>query len=183
MDDRRIIGLFFQRDGDAIVETANKYGAYCTAIARNLLVSPEDAEECVNDTWLRAWNAIPPQRPKNLAVFLGTITRNLAINRCRYQQAQKRSGQLEELLGELSQCTAPSAEQDLDQKLLADALNTFLSKLPRRKCSLFVCRYWFGDSIETIAANFHLTPGAVTMQLRRMREKLRTHLKERGISL
>lgn len=183
MDDRGIIGLFLRRDGKAIEETARKYGAYCTAIARNLLASPEDAEECVNDTWLRAWNAIPPQRPKNLAVFLGTITRNLAINRIRRQQAQKRSGQLEEIFGELSQCTSPSPEQILDQKLLAEAINSFLNSLPRRKRSLFVCRYWFGDSVEVIAANFSTTPGAVSMQLKRLREKLRTHLKERGISL
>lgn len=183
MDDRGIIRLFFRRDTDAIGETAGKYGPYCTAIARNLLASPEDAEECVNDTWLRAWNSIPPQRPRNLAVFLGTITRNLALNRCRQQQAQKRSGQLVEILGELSQCTGPSPEQALDQKLLTEALNAFLSKLPQSKRSLFVCRYWFGDSIDEIAANFRMTPGAVTMQLKRLREKLRVHLEERGITL
>ena len=183
MDDRGIMELYWQRDGDAIEETARKYGAYCTAIARNLLASQEDAEECVNDTWLRAWNAIPPQRPRNLAVFLGTITRNLAFNRCRYQQAQKRSGQLEDILSELSQCTVPSAEQALDQKLLTEAINGFLNQLPRKKRSLFVCRYWFGDSIDTLADQFHMTPSAVTMQLKRLREKLRAHLEERGISL
>lgn len=183
MEDRRIIGLFWQRDTEAITEAAHKYGAYCASIARNLLESSEDAEECVNDTWLRAWNAIPPQRPRNLAVFLGTITRNLAVNRCRDLQAQKRGGRLGEMLGELSQCAVPSAEQIMDQKELTEALNSFLQKLPRKKRSLFACRYWFGDSIEDIAANFHTTPGAVTMQLKRMREKLRAHLEERGITL
>lgn len=183
MDDHGIIALFWRRDAAGIAQMEKKYSAYCASIARNLLANPEDAEECVNDTWLRAWNAIPPQKPRNLAVFLGTITRNLALNRIRGQQAQKRSGQLQEIFGELSQCVSPSPEHAFDQKLLAEAMNGFLNKLPRKKRTLFVCRYWFGDSIDALADQFHMTPGAVTMQLKRLREKLRTHLGERGISL
>jgi len=183
MDDLSIIDLFWKRDPNAIEETASKYNAYCLAVARNLLSSPEDAEECVNDTWMRAWNAIPPQRPRNLPVFLGTITRNLALNRCRSQHAQKRSGELENILQEISQWAAGSPEDALEQKLTSASINSFLKKLSNRKRSIFVCRYWFGDSIEAIAANFYMTPAAVTMQLKRMREKLRTHLEESGVTL
>ncbi len=183
MEDSAIVQLYWDRDERAISITADKYGAYCHTVAANILQSAEDAEECVNDTWLRAWNAIPPQRPRNLPVFLGTITRNLALNRCRGQQAQKRSGQLGEILQELSQCTALSPEHILDQKMTVESINDFLSRLPIRKRSIFVCRYWFGDSIETIAANFCMTPAAVTMLLKRLREKLRTYLEERGVSL
>lgn len=181
MDDHKIIDLYWARSQQAIAESEMKYGAYCRSIARGILNLEEDAEECVNDTWLGAWNAMPPHRPEKLSVFLGRITRNLALNRCRYNNAQKRSGNLREVLFELADCADP--QYRLEQKELTAALNDFLQTLPQHKRSLFLQRYWYAQPIGEIARHQFMTQGAVTMQLKRLRAQLRTFLTERGMTL
>lgn len=181
MEDAAIIALYWARDEQAIPATAKKYGAYCHTVAANILQSPEDAEECVNDTWLRAWNAMPPHKPDLLSAFLGKITRNLAFNRVRHNNAQKRSGDLREILLELDSCGDP--EKTLERTELVKALNGFLRSLPAGKRSLFLQRYWYAQPIAVIARQRLMTQGAVTMQLKRLREQLRTYLQEQGVTV
>lgn len=186
MDDDRIVGLFWQRSEDAIPATAEKYGAFCYCIAKNILYSHEDAEECVNDTYLQAWNAIPPHRPGCLRTFLGKLTRNLSFNRYKHNTALKRGGgELPLVLEELSGCVSGTddPQQALDRKACVEAINDFLRDLPQRSRSIFLCRYWYTDSIESIARRFGMNQGAVAMTLSRLRGKLRRHLAERGYTL
>lgn len=183
MEDSRIIQMFWDRDPEAIEAATEKYTVYCGSIAANILSSREDVQECLNDAWHSAWGAIPPQRPDDLKAFLGKITRNLAFNRYRYNHAGKRNEQMTQVLDELSQCAPGDPEQELERRELAQALDEFLAALPEKKRSLLLCRYWFGDSVGTIAKNFHMTQGAVTMQLKRLREQLRRYLTERGIGV
>lgn len=186
MDDEQILQLYWDRNEQAIPATADKYGNYCTAIANNILGNHEDAEECVNDTYLNAWNAIPPHRPKLLSAFLGKITRNLAFNRYKHNTAIKRgSGELPAVLDELAGCVSGNAdtEQMCEHKELVAAINDFLGTLSSEKRNIFVCRYWYTDSIADIAARYDMTDGAVSMTLTRLRTKLHTYLVERGHEL
>lgn len=186
MDDVKIVQLYWDRDEQAITETADKYGNYCTAIARNILGIYEDAEECVNDTYLKAWNAIPPQRPKLLSAFLGKITRNLSINRYKYNTADKRGGgELPAVLEELAGCVSGKDHTELayERKELVAAINKFLGELTPQKRNIFLCRYWYTDSIDEIAARYSMTSFAVSMTLTRVRAKLRSYLVERGFDL
>ncbi len=183
MEDKAIIQLYWDRDQQAIPATADKYGAYCTTIARNILASREDAEECVNDTYLHAWNGMPPQRPDILSAFLGRITRNLSLDRYRRNSAAKRgSGQTDAVLTELSGCVG-GVERELERQELVEALNDFLAALPGDKRDMFLCRYWYTDSLGDIARRFSTTENAVAAMLYRLRRKLRTHLEERGVDL
>ena len=160
MEDIRIVQLYWDRNQNAITQTAVKYGKYCTSIAINILGSQEDAEECVNDTYLNAWNCMPPHRPSVLSAFLGKITRNLSYNRYKYNMANKRGG---------SEISA--------------VLDSFLDTLSPKKRSIFVCRYWYTDSISEIARQFQMRENAVSMTLIRIRSKLREYLRERGYEL
>jgi len=186
MDDAKIVQLYFDRNEQAIPATADKYGNYCTSIAKNILGNYEDAEECVNDTYLNAWNAIPPHRPKMLSTFLGKIVRNLAFNRYKHNTADKRGGgEIALVLDELTGCV--SGKDDVEQaylhKELVAVINDFLGMLPARKRNIFVCRYWYTDSITDIAARYNMTYAAVSMELNRLRTKLHHHLIERGYEL
>lgn len=185
MDDQQIIALYLARSERAIAETDARHGPYCRAIARRILQSPEDSEECVNDTWLRAWNAIPPQRPKRLAVFLGRITRNLALDRWEAQHTQKRGGgQVCLALEELAQCLPAPGEGDMTETLaLVQALDRFLSGLPRQARLLFLRRYWYLDSVEEAARQLGLGESAAKMSLARSRRKLKAVLEKEGITL
>ena len=186
MDDNMIVQLYWDRNELAIPATAAKYGAYCTAIARNILASAEDAEECVNDTYLHAWNAIPPDKPLALSAFLGKITRNLSFNRYKQNTADKRGGgELPAVLDELSEIASlgDDAQQALDQKELTAAITVFLDTLSPAKRNIFICRYWYNESVGTIAKHFGMREGAVSMTLSRLRKKLRTYLTERGFDL
>ncbi len=186
MEDARIIQLYWDRDERAVAETVQKYGGYCAAIAQNILGSKEDAEECVNDTCLRAWNAIPPQKPNVLSAFLGRITRNLALNRYRRSAAEKRGGkEVPAVLDELAELVSDKSdiEQKIDQRELLSAVNCFLSTLASGKRCLFLRRYWYFDSISSIAARFHMTENSVSVTLNRIRHKLRRYLSERGFEL
>lgn len=186
MKDEQIINLYWQRNEKAILETNRKYGAYCHTVAYHILHSQEDSEECVNDTWLRAWNGIPPNRPVRLQMFLAKITRNLALDKLRTQTARKRgNGEIEMLLDELSECI--SAADDVENQLLAKELekviNRFVHKLPERECNLFVRRYFFAEPVEEIAKKYGLSANNVMVILSRTRKKLKIHLKMEGYVL
>jgi RNA polymerase sigma-70 factor (ECF subfamily) len=183
MDDSKIVQLYWDRDERAIPTTADKYGGYCTAIAKNILGNREDAEECVNDTYLNAWNSMPPHRPSVLSTYLGKITRNLSYNRYKHITADKRGGgELPAVLDELADCVSSkeNLEQELDRQELVRAIDAFLDTLPRDKRSIFLCRYWYTDSISEIADRHGMTAGAVSMTLNRLRGKLHDYLMERG---
>ena len=186
MEDSEIVALYWARDQQAISESADKYGTYCASIARNILESPEDAEECVSDTWFRAWNAMPPQRPDILSAFFGRITRNLAFDRYRSRSAAKRGGRETALvLEELRDCVSgrDEAQQHLDyQELLAD-LNGFLRSLPKEKRRLFLRRYWYAEPIAEIAKDFGMRENHISVTLHRLRKQLRDYLQERGHTL
>ena len=184
MDDETIVGLYWTRQESAIAESERKYGNYCRAIADNILHSREDSEECVSDTWLHAWNAIPPKRPAVLSAFLGKITRNLALDCWKLQHAEKRGGGSVALaLDELAECipSGGGLERVLDEKELSSTLDAFLRTLPERECSMFLRRYWFVDGIEAIALRFSVKPNTVKSILFRTREKLRAYLQQEGI--
>ena len=186
MDDAKIVQLYFDRNEQAIPATADKYGNYCTSIAKNILGNDEDAEECVNDTYLNAWNTIPPHRPKMLSTFLGKIVRNLAFNRYKHNTADKRGGgEITAVLDELAGCVSgnENVEQSYEYKELVRAINDFLGALPAHKRNIFVCRYWYTDSISNIAARYNMTYAAVSMELNRLRTKLHNYLTERGYEL
>lgn len=179
MEDSQIIELYWQRDTDAIAETDRKYGAYCFTIARNILHSREDSEECVNDTWLKAWNAIPPQKPGKLRMFLAKITRNLSFNRYQARTADKRGGgQIVYVLEELAECLASESDvADAYQlKELEQCIRLFVRGLPARDGNVFVRRYFFTEPVAEIAGRYGLTPNHVMVILSRTRKKLKTHL-------
>ena len=154
MDDHEIVDLYWQRDEHAIEATAAKYGPYCMKISRNILEDRADSEENVNDTYLHAWNAMPPRRPSILATFLGKITRRLAIDRWRKNTAEKRGkGETQVLLDELAECVAgsESPETELLRKELTASLNRFLRKLPEKDRTVFLLRYYYAGTKEDIA--------------------------------
>lgn len=186
MEDSRIVELYWKRDADAIPATSEKYGGYCASIARNILGNEEDAEECVNDTWLGAWNSMPSHQPSVLSAFLGKITRNLSFNRRQRDRAEKRGGgELPLVLDELSECVSgnDSVEGELDRKELLSVINAFLNGLAPEKRAVFVCRYWYADSVGSIAARMGMTESHVSMTLTRLRRKLREHLTKGGFEL
>lgn len=186
MEDLKIVELYWARDEAAIAESSAKYGGYCYQIAFRILTLREDAEECVGDTWLRAWEAMPPNRPSRLDTFLGKITRNLSLDRWRAQRARKRwQGQAELALSELGECvSAPGGvEQEAEAAALAESLNRFLEGLPQEKRVLFVRRYWYLCSIEELAAWSGKRRGTVSAALHRMRQALREHLEKEGFTV
>lgn len=179
MDDKQIVDLYWQRNETAIDETAAKYGPYCHSIAYNILNNDADAEESVNDTYLDAWNGMPPHRPSILSTFLGKITRRISIDRWRRRSAEKRGGgQITVVLDELEECIADekSVEQEVEAKLLADVINFFVKALPDTEQRVFICRYWYMDSVESIAKEFGFSQSKVKSMLYRTREKLRARL-------
>lgn len=182
MQDEKIIQLYWDRDEQAILETSKKYGAYCGSIAGNILHNVEDCRECLNDTWLRIWSIIPPQRPKSLRAFLGKITRNLAFDMYKAQKTQKRGGEVEFVLFELAQCIA-SGEQ-LENRVLAEelkqAINDFVRNLPERERNVFIRRYFFVESAAQIGQRYRISTGNVMVILNRSRKKLRTFLEKEG---
>ena len=184
MDDQEIIARFFARDEEGLTAARARYEPYCAAVARNLLTDPRDQEECLSDTWLRAWNAIPPQRPRSLGAFLAKITRNLAINRLRDGNAQRRGGgQVPLALEELGECVSPegSPEGELDRQAAEEALNRFLDGLPPLQREVFLRRYWYLDAVGDIARRYHMAEGSVKSSLFRTRKKLREYLQQEGV--
>ncbi len=183
MEDALIIDLYFRRSEQAIAETATKYGAYCRTIAFNVLHSDWDAEESVNDTYLAAWEAMPPTRPNILSLFLGKITRRLSIDRYRRTHAEKRGGHEAALpLDELAECVGEeqSVERELELRELSQTVRTFVAKLPKKERDVFLCRYFYFADIDEIAGKFHMPAGTVKSLLSRTRKKLRGQLIKEG---
>ena len=186
MEDCRIIELFWARSQQAITESETKYGAYCHSIARSILDQEEDVEECVNDTWLRAWNSIPPQRPNILSAFLGKLTRNLSLDRWRRNRAAKRGGsQIELALHELEGCLPDQRRPDeaLEARETAALISDFLRRQSELDRRLFVRRYFYLESIALLAQRFGLTEGQVKSRLHRTRQKLKTALEQEGVAV
>ena len=184
MEDSRIVDLYWARDEQAIDATAKKYGRYCYRIAFNILSNNEDANESVNDTYMGAWRSMPPHRPSVLSTFLGKITRRISLNRWRNQTRIKRgSGEVLLALEELSDCISSntSIEQIVEQRELAQAVNTFLRTLPETERDVFVCRYWFLASITEISSKFDITDSKTKSMLFRTRGKLKNYLMKEGL--
>ena len=186
MDDRNIIELFFARDERALSESQKKYGRYCESISKNILSSDEDAEEVLNDTLLSAWNSIPPEEPKSLKTYLGTLARNLSLDRYRKMKAEKRSG------SEVSLCLEEAEEFLADTKSISEEyekrefikfLNNFLHSLPERECDIFVRRYFYCDSTADIARRFGIKEPNVLVILSRTRKSLKKALQKGGYTL
>ena len=185
MKDEAIIDLFWARSEAAIAETDRTYGRYCRSVAYGILRVHEDAEETVNDTWLKAWDTIPPERPYHLKGFLGRITRQLSINRLERETAQKRgAGQYALALEELAECIPDrSRGEDLAElTALRDALNRFLRSLPAEPRAVFLRRYWYTQSIAEIAAGCGMSRSKVKSMLLRTRNRLRKALTEEGFT-
>lgn len=185
MDDKQIVELYWQRCESAIEETDKKYGRYCHYIAYHILADNEDAKEIVNDTYLKTWNTVPPNRPDPLKPYVGTISRQLSLNRYEAQHAQRRRGQVALALDELAECI-PDTDSGADigeSVALSDALTRFLWGLPERTRILFVRRYFYMSPVAEIAADFSMKESAVTMLMLRTRRKLAHFLKKEGFDL
>lgn len=186
MEDRQIVELYWARSEHAISETASKYGRYCHRIAHNILSDNEDSEECVNDTYLRAWNSMPQHRPAMLKAFLGKITRNLALNRYQSKTAEKRNlGQIPTALEELQNCIpcADNTAHIADDLTLIELLNRFLESLSPEQRSIFMRRYWYLCPVREIATELNVSESKVKMSLLRSRNALKIQLEQEGISL
>lgn len=185
MEDERILDLYFARDQEAIRETDKKYGDYCRGISFRILGSHGDADECVNDTWLQTWNAVPPQRPRCFQAFLGRIVRNLSLDRWAFLRAQKRGGgRVEALLSELEGCIPASLatpEQMLAEQEVGDAVSRWLGKQPKKNRVAFIRRYWYADSLAETAKRIGCSESAVKSLLHRMRGSLRAYLEKEGV--
>ena len=186
MEDAQIIDLFWARSERAIAEADARHGRYCRAIAFSILRSPEDSEECVNDTWLRAWEAMPPKRPGCLSAFLGKLTRNLALNRYRRLRADKRGGgQVPLALEELGECAAAQSGMEgvEDRALILSVLDGFLASLSQRDRMVFLRRYWYFSPVAEIAGDYRLSQSNVKMILARSRKKLKAALEREGVQV
>ena len=186
MDDHQIVDLYWQRQGAAISETKKKYGRYLFSIANHILAQYEDSEECVNDTYLGAWNSIPPHKPTVLSTYLGKIARRMALKKHRMNTAEKRGGTEADLsLDELADCipSGHAIDDHLKCHMLVSILNDFLAELPETQRNIFVCRYWYCDSIAEIAQRFSCGESNVKMILLRTREKLKHRLQKEGVIL
>ncbi len=181
MEDLKIIEALFARRETALEELGHQYGAYCTTIAQNILHSPEEAEECVADVWLRVWDSIPPNCPASLKHYVGRITRNLALNRFRDAHAEKRCGVCVPL-EELEECIpgGVDAQQMLEGRELVELLNRFVRNLSRRERGIFLGRYYLAEDVSAIARKYAMTPGHVNVMLHRLRKKLRKLLEQEG---
>lgn len=181
--EEQLVEQFFARDERVLARVEDCYGAYCRSIAQNILQNATEAQDCATDTYMHAWNHIPPERPKNLLAYLARIARNLAIDLYRHKKAEKRSLHMETLLEEIEECI-PSGDADIaDSLALRDALNTFLAATPRLARCVFVRRYFYASTISEIAHEYDLTDSAVKTSLHRTRRDLKNYLIEKGIQV
>ena len=183
MRDEEIIHLFFERSEQAITELARKHGSAVASVARNILGNEQDAEECVNDTYLGAWNSIPPHKPSPLRTFVCRIARNLATKKYHSNKAEKRNSHYDVALDELEDCFSDGnrVEDEFDAKELSEAINSFLATLNYSDRFIFMRRYWYSDPLQDIAKMADTTTNSVTVRLCRIREKLRCHLMKEGL--
>lgn len=183
MEDKSILDLYFERDERAIIESEKKYGRYCFVIANNILTNEHDSEECVNDTWNKTWNSIPPQRPNSFKLFLAKITRNLALDRVKFDAREKRGGgNLTLALDEISEIVSDGSniEAELESKELMKLVNFFLHGLSARDCNVFIRRYFFLDSTDVIAKRYGISQANVSKILSRTRASLKIFLAKEG---
>lgn len=183
MEDAVIVDLYWKRDERAITESDAKYGAYCYTVANNILLNHEDTKECINDTWVKAWNTIPPQKPKALKPFFAKIIRNLALNRYEMKNAKKRGGDMVTIaMEELDECV--SSKEDVESvyfaKQLQKDVNQFLHTLPGRDCDIFLRRYFFLENTAEIAKRYKMRESNVLLILSRLRKKLKKFLRKEG---
>ena len=186
MDDRRIVELFLERSEEAILQTDIKYGRYCHKIAFNILGNDEDSEECVNDAYMRAWNSIPPNEPSSMASYIGKITRNLALDRLRMKQSDKRGNcEVPLLLDELSECVSGHDElaRRQDSAEITAAIDSFLGQLNVVERGVFMRRYWMMEPIADVARHYDISVSKTTTMLFRLRNKLKKHFMKEGIPL
>lgn len=183
MKDEEIIALYWSRNENALTETSSKYGSYCKKTAKNILGSADDADECINDTLLRAWNSMPPNRPSNLKLYLAKLTRNVAFDRFRAFSAQKRGGSETALiLEELNECISPyDIENEISAKEIGESIDRFLQSVSERDRNTFLRRYFYSESVKEIAERYSLPVGSVSAILSRMRTKLKNHLIKEGL--
>ncbi len=183
LSDSEIVSLFFERDEKALSAVSRKYGSYCGAIVQNILKNHQDTEECLNDTWFKAWDSIPPAKPRNLGGFLAKIAKNLSLNRYNSSRADKRGGgELPLVFEELEECISDknNVEKNYEHKALVSAVNDFLKTLTREKRDIFVLRYWYCVSAANIAGRMGLSRGNVAATLTRTRRALYAYLEKRG---
>lgn len=186
MEDSKIVALYWARDEEAIRQTPIKYGRYCYAIAYSILHSREEAEECENDTYLDAWRSMPPHKPQLLSAFLGKITRRISLDKWRRSTAEKRGGgEVSLSLSELTDCISDSKiiDENLQADELAKLIDAFLRTLPHAERSVFLCRYWYFDTVADIAKQFGFGQSKVKTMLLRTRRKLKTYLEKEGITI
>ena len=186
MEDENIIRLYWDRDETAIEETSRKYGRYCFSIANNILCSREDSEECVNDTYVKVWDSIPPKRPSIFSAFIGKITRNISLNRYKLNNAEKRGGnEMPLVLDEVREIVSghPDPEEQAIRDELIAAVNDYLATLSVEKRVMFVRRYWYADDVKSIAERMGTSENNISVSVRRIRNSLRGYLIERGFEL
>ena len=193
MNDLQIIEMYWKRNEQAISVTAEKYGTYCYSIAYGVLHNEEDSKESVNDTYMSAWNSMPPHKPGILKTFLGKITRRLSIDKWRRKNAEKRGGEIAEVLDELSECISPSGDPiaemetsgdpiaEMEKEMLDKTINSFVKELKDTEQRVFLCRYWYAKSVKEIAKLFGFSESKVKVMLMRTRNKLKTRLNEEGL--
>ena len=185
MEDAEIIKLYWQRSENAIAETNRKYGSFCKKLARDILTLKEDAEECVSDTWLRAWETIPPQRPQYFRAWLGRITRNLALTRWQHQHAQKRYAGMDALLSELEDCIPcpDTVESSWEDAELCRILEEWLRSLEQADRNLFLRRYWYAMPLKELARRRGEPAQRTAQRMYRLRQSLKQTLEKEGVSL
>lgn len=185
MEDLQIIDLYFKRDESAISETAKKYGVFCHNVALNILSINADAEECVNDTYLQAWNTIPPQQPIKFGAWLGRVVRNISINLWNKNRRQKRYAGIAQLLCELEDCipSPKTIEREIEEKELTEAINEWLLSLSQNDRILFTRRYWNGETLNVLAKECGITQGSLAKRMYKLRNNLRLTLEQEGYSI
>lgn len=184
MDDEKIVRLYWARSEQALRETAAKYGKYCRTISYNILADALDAEECVNDTYMSAWNSMPSHRPARLAPYLGKLTRWLSLSRLRENNALKRGGgELPLALDELAEAldSGVDTQREYEMKELSREIHRLLDALEKDERDVFLCRYWYMASVSEIAEKCGFTESKVKTMLHRTRKKLSAQLKEAGL--
>lgn len=183
MDDEKIIEMFFARNELALNETEQKYGRYCFAVSYRILNSNEDSEECVNDTWLAAWNAIPPKKPESLRGFLARICRNISLDRLDFLKADKRNQNVTEAFEELEAFLSGGEENIPEEMFMREAVNRFLASLDRKTRIIFMRRYWYFCSIPEIAEGMGISENSVRVTLHRTKLKMKSFFEKEGITI
>ncbi len=185
MEDINIIGLFFQRNEKAIAETQKKYGEFIKAVAFNITEKAEDVIECENDTYLKLWNSIPPERPEYLKAYIGKITRNSALSRYRFNTAAKRDSKLNVLLSELEECipAVNNVEDEFDSAYLSGIISDWLYTIDEESRALFIKRYWYGESIKKLSEQTGISSSRLSSRMFSLRKKLKHELTVKGVNI